>query len=110
MTTDVRRGAEGLGLEPEDHSLLPLLPMLYLVWADGELTAAEVDGITSRLEAAGVLDESSRQRLRYWLNPAHPPPASSLRAILHTIRKLRGRLPAASAGSLTRLGMELARE
>jgi len=96
------------GLKPEDHPLLPLLTMLYLVWADGELTAAEVDGITSRLDAAGALDESSRQRLRHWLNPEHPPPASSLRAILHTIHRLRDRLPAVE--SLTRLGLELARE
>ena len=99
------------GLEPEDHPLLPLLPMLYLVWADGELTVAEIDGITSRLNAADTaLDERARQRLRHWLNPAHPPSASSLRAILGTIHRLRGRLPAASAGSLTRLGLELARE
>src|SRR5215210_5957180 len=96
----------GLGLEPADHPLLPLLPMLYLVWADGELTAAEADGITSRLDADGALDAGSRQRLRHWLDPAHPPSASSLRAILSAVR----RLPAASAGSLARLGLELARE
>ncbi|HWN44097.1 MAG TPA: hypothetical protein VNW71_17870, partial [Thermoanaerobaculia bacterium] len=106
MATDGQGVQEGLGLEPADHPLLPLLPMLYLVWADGELTAAEADGITSRLE--GTLGERSRQRLRHWLNPQHPPPASSLRAILHTIHRLRDRLPA--AGSLTRLGLELARE
>ncbi|HEX5715381.1 MAG TPA: acyl-CoA dehydrogenase [Thermoanaerobaculia bacterium] len=110
MATDGQRVQEGLGLEPEDHPLLPLLPMLYLVWADGELTAAEAEGITSRLDASGTLDEGSRQRLRRWLDPAHPPSASSLRAILHTIRRLRDRLPEASAVSLTHLGMELARE
>jgi acyl-CoA oxidase len=97
-------GWEELGLEPEDQPLLPLLPMLYVVWADGELTAAEAEGITSRL------DDASRQRLRRWLDPAHPPPASVLRAILGTIRRLRDRLPAAAADSLARLGLELARE
>ena len=104
------RSMTGLGLEPEDYPLLPLLPMLYLVWADGELTKAEADGITSRLNAAdtdGALDPAARQRLRYWLDPAHPPPASSLRAILSTVHRLRDRLP---AGSLTHLGLELARE
>ncbi len=106
MATDRQAAEERLGLGPEDHPLLSLLPMLYLVWADGELTSAEVDGITSRLE--GTLGEGPRQRLRYWLNPAHPPPASSLRAILGTIHRLRDRLPAAD--SLTRLGLELARE
>jgi acyl-CoA oxidase len=110
MITNEQKVPEGPGLGPEDHSLLPLLPMLYLVWADGELTAAEADGINSRLDAAGALDEGCRQRLRHWLNPAHPPSASSLRAILHTIRSLRDRLPEASAVSLTRLGLELARE
>lgn len=111
MITDERGGTEGLGLEPEDHSLLPLLPMLYLVWADGELTAAEIDGIASRLDAADTeLDEGVRQRLRYWLNPEQPPPASSLRAILGTIHRLRGRLPPEAGDSLARLGLELARE
>ncbi|HET9226672.1 MAG TPA: acyl-CoA dehydrogenase family protein, partial [Thermoanaerobaculia bacterium] len=104
---------EGLGLDPEDRSLLPLLPMLYLVWADGELTPAEAEGIAARVHASdteGALDESCRQRLRRWLDPAHPPSASSLRAILHAIHRLRGRLPKDSSDSLTRLGLELARE
>ncbi|HWM92675.1 MAG TPA: acyl-CoA dehydrogenase [Thermoanaerobaculia bacterium] len=92
---------------------MPLLPLLYLVWADGELTAAEVDGITSRLNAAdatGTLDAGVRQRLRHWLDPAHPPSPSSLRAILDTVHRLRDRLPVEAADSLTRLGLELARE
>lgn len=107
MAIDGREGPERLGLDPRDRALLPLLPMLYLVWADGELTAAEVDGIASRL---GALDEGSRERLRHWLSSEHPPPASSLRAILGAVRRLRDRLPAEAADSLARLGLELARE
>jgi len=108
MATQGQGEWEGLGLEPEDHALLPILPMLYLIWADGELTVAEIDGIASRLEPE--IGDASRQRLRHWLNPAHPPSASSLRAILSTIHRVRDRLPPEASDSLTRLGIELARE
>ena len=34
-------------LSPGDRSLLPVLPMVYAAWADGELAPAEIDAIRS---------------------------------------------------------------
>jgi len=92
-----------------DRPLLPFLPLVYVAWADGELTDGERAEIASRVEAWGGLDADCRRRLAGWLDPAAPPEARELQAMLRAIRMAARGLPAAERGSLAELGAEMAR-
>lgn len=94
-----------LGLAPEEGAVAPFLPVLSAAWADGELTAAEVAGISPWL---GLLNDGLGDLLRPWLDPAHPPSAARLRQILGALRTVAEKLPAPL--SLSGLGLELARQ
>lgn len=61
--------------EPE---LRPFLPLLYVAWADGDLSEAERALIQSRLSAQPWLKPRLRDALNAWLQPADPPNAASL--------------------------------
>jgi acyl-CoA oxidase len=87
-----------------ERAALPVLPMLLVAWADGELTAAELDAVRSMLPAGGA-------GLGRWLDPAQPPSAADL-------HDLRGRLAGAAADAglsaadrrgLAELGLAVAR-
>ncbi len=98
---------EALRLAPEDRAVAPFLPVLCAAWADGELTPAEVAGISTWL---GLLDGGLRDLLRPWLDPASPPPAARLRRILGALRVAAEKLPDTGSLSLAGLGLELARQ
>ena len=82
-----------------DRPLLPFLPLIYVAWADDELTAEEAAGIRARIEAA-ELEPGCRERLARWLDPESPPPARELQAILRTVRQAGGGMSDAARGSL----------
>jgi acyl-CoA oxidase len=89
-----------------DRPLLPFLPLIYVAWADGELTAEEAASIRALIEAQD-LGAGCRERLREWLDPENPPPTRSLQAILRTVRQAGGRLSDPARGSLASLGADL---
>ncbi len=91
-----------------DRPLLPFLPLIYVAWADGELTAEEAAGIQAAIAAEGGLDAGCRERLGRWLDPDEPPSTRQLQAILRTVRQAGGRLPETARGSLAELGAGLA--
>jgi len=103
------RPAEGFP-GPDDRPLLPFLPMVYVAWADGELTSDEIAAISARVEAVPGLDARSRERLARWLDPDSPPAARELAAILRLIQRTAPELPPGRRVGLAELGMELARE
>jgi acyl-CoA oxidase len=89
-----------------DRPLLPFLPLIYVAWADGELTAQEAAAIRARIEEQD-LDPGCRERLGRWLDPQSPPPARQLQAILRTIRQAGGGLSDSARGSMAALGAGL---
>ena len=94
---------------PSDSpQLLPFLPMLYVAWADGDLTATEIRAIGLRLEATPGVDEACREHLARWLDPDRPPSAADLGALLSSIRQAALSLPRRQRRSLTEFGLELA--
>ena len=95
---------------PADRPLLPFLPLVYVAWADGELTGEEIAAISARVEAVEGLDRRSRSRLARWLDPGSPPAARELAAILRLIQRTAPELPPGRRVGLAELGMELARE
>ncbi|HEX7052103.1 MAG TPA: acyl-CoA dehydrogenase [Longimicrobiales bacterium] len=94
--------------EPE-RSLLPFVPMIYIAWADGVLTPAEIDGIREVARRQPWLTDPARARLDQWLDPAAPPPATRLHGLLLTMRRVAAHLPSTEPLSLAHLGAALAR-
>ena len=95
---------------PDDRpELLPFLPLVYVAWSDGVLTDAERERIRSHLTRHAWLDEESRELLQAWLDPAAPPPASSLASLRNRIQLLGSGLAAETRRSLVSLGIDLTR-
>ena len=95
---------------PKDMpELLPFLPLVYLAWSDGMLSAAELEAIRDRVASQSWLDEDARGALADWLNPDRPPSAPALMALRDRLRSLRADPGADSRRSLVELGLELAR-
>ncbi len=63
---------ESLGFTPETVSLLPLIPVVQVAWAEGEVTDAERTALLNLARARNIEDGSAAdQKLREWL--AHRP-------------------------------------
>lgn len=82
--------------------------MLYVAWADGDLTAKEIRAISLRLEATPGVDEECRGVLGRWLDPDRPPSAAALGSLLSSIRRAALDLPRRQRRTLTEFGLELA--
>ena len=95
------------GAELSDPRLLPYLPLLYVAWADGDLTADELEAICKELDSA-VADCDCRAMLTPWLDPSRSPSAGELRAMLAHIRRAARGLDGSEKLDLTGLGLRLA--
>ncbi|NJK88697.1 MAG: TerB family tellurite resistance protein [Myxococcales bacterium] len=69
----------------EGVDLLPYLPMVYVAWADGDLTHDEIATIRARVGNA-PLSSDDRARLAEWMDPDRPPSASDVFRLLHRIQ------------------------
>jgi hypothetical protein len=57
-----------LGFTPDTISLLPLIPVLEIAWAEGGITAAERDLIVRLARSRGITDSSAADRqLTEWM-------------------------------------------
>ena len=88
--------------------LRPVLPMIYVAWADGELTDDEVRSV--REQAKPVLDDESREQLDVWLDPQNPPTATDLMRLLRKLREAATNIDATRRQDLADLGAALATE
>ncbi len=88
--------------------LAAYLPLVYLAWADGDLTAGEIAEVSARLAAGDGLSAAGRELLAAWLDPAAAPSAAELADLLVSLRLAARDLPADGRRSLVALGEELA--
>ncbi len=65
--------------------LAPFLPLLYVAWADGELTQPELDAFRDAIHRHSELDQGTLAALDDWLDPASPPDAADLEFLLERI-------------------------
>jgi len=77
---------------PLPDRLLPVLPMIYAVWADGMLTSAELHRIRAELRERPGIDVDTCEALDRWLDPEAPPSASALAGLRERIREWNGPL------------------
>jgi len=92
-----------------DSSALPLLPLVYVAWADCTLTDSEIRAISKTVKRQEWLGEAARQTVCGWLDPKAPPSAGQLQRLLVAIRRLARDLPR-ERRSLADLGLDLARQ
>ena len=86
------------------------LPMIYVAWADGELTAKELHTIQEQLDGMPWLDSSARATLQGLLDPESPPSAATLSRVLRTVRTAAGTLDDDRRLHLARLGAALSKD
>ncbi len=87
--------------------LAALMPLLYIVWADGELQQEEREALLRG--PAQHLGESEKSTLQSWLDPAAPPSATEMLRLYEHICAASARLGAATRASLVDLGLDLLR-
>jgi len=83
------------------------LPMLYVAWADGELSDDELATIRGKLDDMPWLHAGARKTLDQLLDPEAPPSAVTLRRVLKTVRGASGNLDDDQRLHLARLGAAL---
>ncbi|GAA3970528.1 acyl-CoA dehydrogenase [Allohahella marinimesophila] len=71
----------------DNEQLQPLLPVLYIAWADVELNEPECERISELSSALPEMDDESRATLDTWLKPDKPPTATELSALRRHIRE-----------------------
>ncbi len=86
--------------------LFPFLPLIYVAWADGDLSQGEIEQIRQRMREA--LPASCHSALDDWLNPEAPPSARKLRSLLTLVRRTAAKLAPGEKRSLAQFGLKLA--
>ncbi|WP_353249309.1 acyl-CoA dehydrogenase [Salinisphaera sp. T31B1] len=81
-------------------ALAPLMPVLYIAWADGGLAEAECTRIREIADALPALDDADHQTLTEWLTPDSPPRVDEMAHLRRRIReRVKNRQPSLAAMS-----------
>ncbi len=92
----------------ESARLLPLLPLVYLVWANGELVEQELATLREIARRQPWLDDEALETLAPWLDAEAPPSARELNQLLHAIEAASQDLSEAERVTLAEMGAQLA--
>lgn len=71
---------------PSSPEAIPFLKLIYVAWADGDLTAEEIAALRSRLNEAASLSTETRESLGLWLAADNPPSATALQSLRSLVR------------------------
>lgn len=88
--------------------LLPIAPMVYVAWSDGDLSAEEIRRIRSQAAEQSWLDKDAQEALDDWLDPDSPPTAAQLARLGHAINESADDLDQQERQSLADLGIRIA--
>ena len=92
---------------PQHPDVLALLPLVYLVWANGNLSDDEVALIREQYHGL-ELDDTCRDYLDAWLDPQQPPSAHALQDLLHDLQQHAQQAAIAEQPSLVAFAAALA--
>ena len=84
-----------------------VLPFLYVAWADGLLTPAEIEAVRDRIAAQDWMTDDDHAQVADWLDPADPPDATTYFGWVRTIRRAARHIPDVARQSLADLGEAL---
>lgn len=91
----------------DDPQVRPFLPLLYVAWVDGDLSAAQRGAIVQQLEQQPWLRPAARHAIERWLAPDHPPSPQELERVRVTLRDAAGTMAPEARRSLVDLGQSL---
>ena len=91
----------------DDPQLRPFLPLLYVAWADGDLSDAQRGEIAAHLERQPWLRPAARAALERWLDVSRPPSAAELAAVKQTLEQAIGTLEPEARSSLAQVATAL---
>ena len=92
----------------DDPRLLAFLPMVYVAWADGVLSEAELDRLRAQVGGLTWLGKVARDALMSWLDPSAPPDPRQLGRVLVEIQRGTVGLASEARRSLAELGQQIA--
>ncbi len=92
----------------QEPQLRPFLPLLYVAWADGDLSTEERELLRSRLAAQPWLKPRLREQLEQWLDPASPPSAGALARVHLELRRAAATLSPEARRSVGELARAMA--
>lgn len=90
--------------------MLPLLPMIYVAWSDGELSASEIGFVLDKARKQKWFDAEVTEMLTNWLDPTTPPSAFALQSLLQAITDASAQLDSSQRTSLANMGAAIARQ
>lgn len=90
----------------DSQKLTPLMPLIYVAWADGELSSDESTMIEEH--CAELLGEPELKSLKAWLDRNDPPSSSELIELLMELRDRTDDLTIVERTSLAELGYQMA--
>ena len=93
----------------ENERLIPIMPMVYVAWSDGDLSDDEIRNIRAKAADKDWLDADARDKLAVWLNPDEPPSARKLNLLLDALHQAVGEMSSDERLSLADLGVKIAR-
>lgn len=70
----------------ENPKILPLVPLLYVAWADNVLSPSEIGLIKEKVDSMAFLEVNDRDTVYSWLDPANPPSKELMEAWVSVIR------------------------
>ncbi len=108
MLPDTDPSPSGTPVSELSRGMASVLPFLYVAWADGLLTPAEIGAIRERITREDWISDADRDRVSGWLDPASPPDASTYFGWIRTIRRAAEHVPDVTRQSLADLGETLA--
>ncbi len=88
--------------------LLPLLPIIYVAWANGELVEQELSTLRDIANRQAWLDDDALDVLQDWIDPDDPPTPVELKFLLHAIEEATSDFTTAERLSLAEIGAEMA--
>jgi acyl-CoA oxidase len=83
--------------------------MIYVAWADGDLTDDEIRHIRSTAAKQAWLEEPAKLQLAKWLDPESPPSATQLTRLSRAIAEASSELDHKQRWSLADLGVRIAK-
>ncbi len=96
-------------LKKEAPGIIPLLPMLYVAWADAVLTPSEINSIKNKITSQRWLNAKEAEILEQLLQPTSPPSDAELRSWVQIIQRSAKDIPATDKESLVDMGMAIAK-
>ncbi len=93
---------------PIETDIVPLAPLIYVAWADADLSDVEIVAVHKAAARIPGLSDKALESLAHWLDPAAPPTASELASLRNRIRQVTAEMLPRERASLSAMCRDVA--